>query len=344
MPSEISLLHESLEELAISWSYQLKGSIPTEVGLMTRLTLLWFTTTHLSGTLPTELGPLRNLERLWISGSEFDGTLPTELGNLNNLTELVFDKARFSGSIPREILGLSNLKTLGFLECPLLDTASFLSEVVENLHNLESLSLRYQKPVGFTSIPSEIGRLTNLVNLVFTDFQLNGTIPSEMGLLTKLNCLNLQRNSITGTLPEELSKMSQLKVLRISSNQLEGRPLEQDVFPQLSQLQKLHINDNLFSGSIATGIGLWSSLKKLELQNTKMSGSLSTELLLLDKLTSLVMMNTSLSGSIPEGLCGVIVSPHEMKVFGGKHYAVPTTNLSVCYGTNLCGCSCAPCS
>ncbi|CAB9524544.1 LRR receptor-like serine threonine-protein kinase [Seminavis robusta] len=340
IPPEISLLRESLEELSISWSLQLKGNIPSEVGMMTRLEFLHFSTTKLSGTLPTEVGQLQSLELLMISGSELVGTLPTELGNLSSLFGLGSERANFSGSIPTEILRLSNLKILLLSECPLLDIKSFLTEVVGNLHNLEALRLGYWKPGGFTSIPSEIGKLTNLGSLQLMDFHLNGTIPSEMGLLTKLRFLNLARNSITGTLPEELTMMSQLRQLLIRANQLVGRPLEQDLLPQLTQLQQLHINDNLFSGSIATEIGLLSSLENLELQNTNLSGTLPTELLLLDNLTSLVVMNTSLSGSIPAGFCGVILPPREMKRFGGNDYSDPTTNLSVCYGTSLCGCTC----
>ncbi|CAB9525280.1 LRR receptor-like serine threonine-protein kinase [Seminavis robusta] len=342
IPPEISLLAESLETLVFTGNFQLKGNIPTEVGLMTRLTGLWMSTTHLSGTLPTELGQLQSLENLLISGSELVGTLATELGNLSNLTTLGFARVNFSGSIPTEILGLSNLKVLGFGECPLLDLTSLLTGVVGNLHNLEMLSLGKGKAGRCTSIPSEIGKLTNLATLILNDFQLNGTIPSEMGLLTKLKDLYLESNSITGTLPEGLSKMSQLKALFISANQLEGRPLEQDVLPQLTQLQWLHINDNLFSGSIATEIGLMS-LEVLELQNTNLSGTFPTEILLLDNLTRLVLMNTSLTGSIPDELCGILLAPHEMKHFGGNAYTVPTTNLSVCYGTSLCGCTCEAC-
>eukprot|EP00797_Seminavis_robusta_P000564 Sro1034_g233840.2 (557) ;mRNA; f:18722-20722 len=194
MPPEISLLCSSLETLIFSGNHQLQGNMPTEVGLLTRLTSFSLSATHLSGTLPTELGQLRSLGRLLISGSDFDGTLPTELGNLSKLTVLLSDTVNISGSIPTEILRLSDLKTLGFSECPLLDITPFLTEVVGNLHNLEMLGLGYGKTGGFTSIPSEIGKLTNLVYLVFSELQLNGTIPSEMGLLTKLLGLAKQLN------------------------------------------------------------------------------------------------------------------------------------------------------
>ncbi|CAB9510346.1 Leucine Rich Repeat [Seminavis robusta] len=183
---EISLLRESLETFQFSGNYQLEGCIPTEVGMMTRLTSLLFGKTHLSGILPTKLGQLQSLENLLISGREFDGTIPTELGNLRNLTDLGFQIVNLSGSIPTEILQLSNLKNLGLSECPLLDITSFFPQIVGNLHNLEILNLSYRKPGAFTSIPSEIGKLTNLATLILSDFQLSGPLPSEMGLLTNL--------------------------------------------------------------------------------------------------------------------------------------------------------------
>ncbi|CAB9512657.1 Leucine Rich Repeat [Seminavis robusta] len=344
LPPEIFLLHDSLQILTLYSNLQLEGSIPTEVGLMTRLTSLLLSTTHLSGILPTELGQLQSLEKLLISGSKLVGTLPAELGNLSNLTDLGFDTVNFSGSIPTEILQLSNLKTLSFSDCPGLEITSFLTEVVGNPHNLEMLSLGNRKTGGFTSIPSEIGKLTNLAQLLFSDFQLNGTIPSEIGLLTKLNYLDLEKNSISGTLPEELLQLSQLRLLNIKSNKLEGKILDQGGLHQLSKLWVLQIHDNLFSGYLATEVGLMSSLDELELQNTNLSGTLPTELLLLAKLTNLVLMNTSLAGSIPHGLCNKKLLPQEEKCFRHGCYGVPTTNLSACYGTNLCGCSCDPCS
>ncbi|CAB9513465.1 Leucine Rich Repeat [Seminavis robusta] len=316
IPPEISLLHESLERVVVSWSFQLKGHIPTEVGLLTRLKEFVLGTTHLSGTLPTELGQLRSLEQLLISSNAFVGTLPTELGNLSNLTNFIFDGANFSGSSPTEILQLSNLKHLGFTNCPGLDIEAFLPEVTRNMHNLETLVLGGWKPGRLTSIPSEVGKLTNLATLNLKGFQHNGPIPSEMGLLTQLTNLNLQRSSISGTLPKELSKMSQLEFLNLQSNKLEGKVLEQGVLHLLNKLQLLQIRDNLFSGSLPTEVGLWSSLEILSLQNTKISGTLPTELLLLDNFASLVVVNTSLTGSIPRGLCNKVVLKRKESVLG----------------------------
>ncbi|CAB9512276.1 Leucine Rich Repeat [Seminavis robusta] len=343
MPPEISLLQKSLERLRFSWNYQLKGNIPTEVGLMTKLTSLFLGTTHLSGRLVTELGQLHSLETLGIAGSKLVGTLPTELGTLSNLTMLLADGVNLSGSIPTEILRLSNLKSMGFSGCPLLDITSFVPEVVGKMHNLEMLFLDLGKPGRLASIPSEVGKLTNLATLSLNGFQLNAPLPSELALLTNLAYLTLQGNSISGTLPEELSKMSQLEFFNIQSNKLEGKILEQGVLHQLNKLWLLKISDNLLSGSLPTEVGLWSRLVNLELQNTRISGTLPTELLLLDNLTSLVVMNTSLTGSIPHGLCEKVLLPQENRCFGGSCYGVAPTNLSVCHGAQLCGCSCTPC-
>jgi len=51
-------------------------------------------------------------------------------------------------------------------------------------------------------IPSEIGALTNLLNLNLTGNQLTGSIPPEIGNLTNLVFLHLSFNQLSGTIPE----------------------------------------------------------------------------------------------------------------------------------------------
>ena len=128
----------------------------------------------------------------------------------------------------------------------------------------------------------------------------------------------------------------------LGSNKFQGT-LPHDLFSRLTNLKYLHVNNNDFSGSLPTEVGLLSSLMSLELQNSNLSGSLPSELLLLENMTSLVVRNTSFSGSIPESLCdrmyekelNCLVAP-KCKLVGKK------TNSTVCHQTDLCGCDCGP--
>ena len=55
-----------------------------------------------------------------------------------------------------------------------------------------------------TSIPNEIGCLTNLTNLRLENVQLTGEIPSEIGNLTNLEWLDLSDNQLTGEITLEI--------------------------------------------------------------------------------------------------------------------------------------------
>ena len=72
------------------------------------------------------------------------------------------------------------------------------------------------------TIPSEVGLLTQLMALVFNNNELVGTIPSEVGLLTQLTYLAIKDNKLVGTIPSEVGLLTQLKILRFRDNELVG--------------------------------------------------------------------------------------------------------------------------
>jgi Leucine-rich repeat (LRR) protein len=73
-----------------------------------------------------------------------------------------------------------------------------------------------------STIPSEIGLLTQLTWLSFAYNQLTSTIPSEIGLLTQLTLLSFSTNQLTSTIPSELGRLTQLVELSFHYNELSG--------------------------------------------------------------------------------------------------------------------------
>ena len=73
-------------ETIILASNNLTGTIPTELGLLTRLMRLQFPRNRgIGGTIPSELGSLTSLFFLELSANILTSTIPTELGLLTNL-------------------------------------------------------------------------------------------------------------------------------------------------------------------------------------------------------------------------------------------------------------------
>jgi hypothetical protein len=77
----------------------------------------------LSGTIPTELGLLSRMSALWLFNNSLTGTIPTELALLTDLDELLLYSNLLGGTVPEEVCALINTPTGGlelFLDCNLV--------------------------------------------------------------------------------------------------------------------------------------------------------------------------------------------------------------------------------
>ena len=79
----------------------MEGTIPTELGSLTKLYQLKLYDNALSGAVPSQLTGLAELTTLWLSGNQLSGPLP----DLTLLTKVTFLRLRdngclSSGSVP----------------------------------------------------------------------------------------------------------------------------------------------------------------------------------------------------------------------------------------------------
>jgi len=88
------------------FSNDLKGTIPSEIGLMTNLISLHLYNNELTGNIPAEIGNLTNLESLRLNTNQFYGSIPPEIGNLFNLTTLRLYNNQLSGCYSQNLLTL----------------------------------------------------------------------------------------------------------------------------------------------------------------------------------------------------------------------------------------------
>mmetsp|Transcript_18785 Transcript_18785/g.41103 ORF Transcript_18785/g.41103 Transcript_18785/m.41103 type:complete len:486 (-) Transcript_18785:228-1685(-) len=236
LPTELGELL-ALTSLKIS-GVDLTGTIPTEFGRLTHLRELTFEAINgIGGSIPTELFLLTELTLLRLSNwwgrskTNLQGSLPSELGLLTNLNRLVlYSMEGLNGNIPTEIGLLTQLHTLLFLavyhhgghHLPL----SFTGPIPTEMGYLTSLqSLYISRAVDLTgSIPTEIGQLTSLTSLnfvyagrnnfdvpwIFDANSLSGTIPTELGMLSALQSLSFHGANLTGTIPLEVTQLLSL--------------------------------------------------------------------------------------------------------------------------------------
>lgn len=92
------------------------GSLPTNVGDLKQLQLIYLNGNQLSGSIPWELfGNVKGesqIQELILQQNSFTGTIPTQIGNLYHIEKIVLSHNSLRGTIPYEIQQLLNISLL----------------------------------------------------------------------------------------------------------------------------------------------------------------------------------------------------------------------------------------
>ena len=242
----------------------------------------------------------------------------TENGVHENFV-MAFNNVR-GESIPDEFCLLTSLKTIGLVSCNNL--RGTLSTFIGHLAQLNALGVGLSATSG--TVPSELGQLTNLTYLLFTETELQGTIPSAIGKLSALRTVALLVNLFSGTLPTEIGDLTNLENLGLDENMftqhvpselglltgldylgLYGNQLTGSIPTELGGLHRLPDLDlswNQLTGSIPSQLALTTSLRILALWNNHIAGQIPTEIGLMTALTALDLAKNQLTGPIPSEL------------------------------------------
>ncbi|MEP1095807.1 MAG: T9SS type A sorting domain-containing protein [Cyclobacteriaceae bacterium] len=293
LPSEIGDLSK-LASLKLRLN-QLIGSIPTEIGELADLTFLDLAGNQLVGTIPVELANLMNLRDLNLSFNQLTGIIPVELTGLISLSNLDLGVNQLSGSIPTEIENLINLYTLMLGANQLSGT---IPASLGNLTSLLRLRLHFNQLAG--TIPPELGSLINLNTLELSLNQLTGAIPPQLGNIPDLHKLDLSENQLSGPIPSELGNLASLNTMSLQGNRLSG-PLPAE-FGSLTALQNLSVSNNLLTGNIPSSIGNLENIQSMDYNENLFSGSITAELGNASTLKILNLGKNQFMGNIPKEL------------------------------------------
>ena len=206
----------------------LSGQIPTELGNLSSLTRLSLWDNQLSGTVPSELSRLANLTYLWLNQNKLTGEIPRRLTDLTMLESLTFESnAGLCAPIDSAFqTWLQGIDVHGSSCAPQdsqddRDVLAILYNATNGANWEDNSNWQSNRPVrewyGVTNDPN--GRATGLY---LGENKLTGSIPTELGKLSEMTWLILLGNQLTGSIPSELGNLSKLRGLHLRDNQLTG--------------------------------------------------------------------------------------------------------------------------
>ena len=160
-----------------------------------RVQSIELTNNNLTGSLPPELGRLTKMFFLSLYSNEITGPIPPELGNLSDLWNFVLSFNNLTGRIPPEFGGLANLKTL---ELAGNDLTGPIPPTLGRLTKLTYLDVAYNDLTG--TVPPELAGMTSLESMILTNNAgMRGALPASLTSLRRLRQLRAEGTELCAT-------------------------------------------------------------------------------------------------------------------------------------------------
>ncbi|KAK2977527.1 hypothetical protein RJ640_025708 [Escallonia rubra] len=293
IPHQIGMLSK-LERLNLSSNF-LSGSLPVSLANLTQLRWLDLSACEISGSIPHQIGMLSKLENLTLSYNSLSGILPVSMANLTQLTWLAVSGNLISGSIPIEI---SYLEALTLLDLSLNNFSGRIPSSIGSLTSLVGLDLSQNNLTG--PVPSSIGQLTNLEVLHLGSNHIDGSIPPTIASLTSLVDLDLSHNNLTGPVPSSIGQLTNLAQLCLASNHIDGSI--PPTIGSLTSLVDLDLRHNNLTGPIPSSIGQMTYLSVLHLGSNHIERSIPPTVGSLTSLVDLDFSHNYLIGPVPSSI------------------------------------------
>lgn len=215
------------------------------------------------------------------------GTIPPELGSLSALTVLDLITPTCEGKPCPDVQDHERNRLTGPIPSSL-----------GSIGSLQQLLLHNNDLTG--EIPPALGSLSNLQVLALGLNRLDGGIPIQLGNLNNLTELYLWGNQLTGTVPPQLGNLTKLENLQVSQNQLTG-PIPEEL-NGLDALKTLYLFGNQLTGQLPSWLGSHSSLEELWLSQNQLTGQVPESIGNLANLRELSLSSNLFTGMIPTSL------------------------------------------
>jgi len=272
----------------------LNGTIPTEVLGFSRADTLSITY-GLSGTIPSELGDMTSLTMLQLPGNNITGTIPATLSKLK-LGVLNLNLNNLTGTIPEGMFRMN--MALRHLILSQNQIGGALPDIKRQAPMI-NLLLGENKFEG--TIPQSYFEQDNLLLLGLEDNLITGTIPEQIRAMKSLAYLHLQRNRFTGTIPSVIAELRDMEEIFLEENQLDG-PIPTE-FGNIQLLSSLKVSGNRLTGTLPSELGNLISLISLNVSSTGLSGTVPSSFSQLTSLVDFDLTNTDIVDGLDQVFC-----------------------------------------
>jgi len=181
LPAELAFL-TSLQLLDLG-SNNLVGTLPPSIHQLTHLDL---NRNDFSGSIPSSYSIMTDLSLLHLQMNQLEGTIFEDFGNLRQLTSLDFEANGLTGTIPDSMWDLTNMEVF------ILDTQKHLEGSIPTQiglwKNASIFLVNVLNGLSGSTIPTEIGLLTGLIELKTAQNHMRGTVSAERCLWILVNC------------------------------------------------------------------------------------------------------------------------------------------------------------
>lgn len=172
-----------------------------------------------------------------------------------------------------------------------------ISMAISRLSSLIGLDLRHNKLTD-----SSIASLMPLKRLqsLRLDYNEVTTIPTEIGYMTELREFSISHNKLAGTIPATVDCLENLVELDLSHNMLYGTITSN--IGALIKLERLILNDNHLTGSIPSSVGYLAGLREVNLKANRLTEAIPGDWTNLKHIRRINLSHNKLTESIPESL------------------------------------------
>ncbi|VVA27162.1 PREDICTED: LRR receptor [Prunus dulcis] len=315
----------TIEYLDISDNHGIMGSVPENIGQMSKLEGIDFSGNSLEGNqIRGTIGNLRSEfpPKLNVSWNKLEGPIPS---TLLEATFLDLSHNKFSVAAA-SFLGTTKDSNLAFLDFSSNHIFGELPDCWIHFKKLVFLDLSNNSLSG--KIPTTMGYLFSIETLRLNNNGFVGELPSQLKNCRDLTLFNLAENKLSGSIPEWLggdsaritfyevyddeasliwkglraefkSNLGLLKTIDLSSNKLIGEIPSEITY--LLGLIFLNLSRNQLTGQIPSRIGNWQELESLDLSRNQINGIIPTSLSRIASLGKLDLSQNNLFGKIPIG-------------------------------------------